>query len=143
MIKYLQENCEFDSNTPGLDIRAYKNDESDFRALLSEIERDDRFYPIVLVSNSFENKPLVNIDSLQEQLFGLAQVVTADGDIDSWEMERIVGRRYSAWGGAVNVIFPIGNRHFCPRRLILRDEILGWHEEDLNSISQIPFYHHS
>lgn len=124
VIKYLQRNCSISKDTVGLVLKGISNDEEVFRALLAEIERPERKHPIVLVSCDLSGKPLLNPRSLQEQLVGLAQVVVCDQSVDSWEMERTLGRRYSAWGGAINVIFPIGNRAACPRKLLLVDNLI-------------------
>lgn len=121
VIKYLQSNCSISKDTVGLGLKNISNDEEVFRALLAEIERPERKHAVVLVSCDLSGKPLLNPRSLQEQLIGLAQVVVCDQTVDSWEMERTLGRRYSAWGGAINVIFPIGNRSVCPRKLLLVD----------------------
>jgi hypothetical protein len=118
VIKYLQNNCNISKDTIGLSLKSISNDEDVYRALLAEIERPERSYPVVLVSCGSNGKALLNRQSLQEQLIGLAQVVVCDQSVDSWEMERALGRRYSAWGGAINVIFPIRNRSVCPRRLL-------------------------
>jgi len=124
VIKYLQNNCNISKDTIGLSLKSISNDEEVYRALLAEIERPERNYPVVLVSCDSSGKALLNPRNLQEQLIGLAQVVVCDQSVDSWEMERALGRRYSAWSGAINVIFPIRNRSVCPRRLLLA-EYLG------------------
>lgn len=131
VIKYLQDNCRISQNTVGLSLKTLNNEEETLRAFLAELERADRQSPIVLVSCDFNGKPLLNPRNLQEQLIGLAQVVVCDQSLDSWEMERILGRRYSAWGGAINVIFPIRNRSICPRRLLLTEYL-----EELKSNNQ-------
>ncbi|BCV65684.1 hypothetical protein TUM17387_10430 [Shewanella carassii] len=128
VVKYLQNNCNISKDTIGLGLKNISNDEEVFRALLAELERPERKHPVVLVSCDSSGKPLLNPRSLQEQLIGLAQVVVCDQSVDSWEMERALGRRYSAWGGAINVIFPIRNRSVCPRRLLLVE-----HLEELKS----------
>lgn len=128
VIKYLQSNCSISKDTVGLGLKNISNDEEIFKALLAELERPERKSPVVLVSCDSSGKPLINPRNLQEQLIGLAQVVVCDKSVDSWDMERVLGRRYSAWGGAINVIFPIGNRSVCPRRLLLIE-----HLEDLKS----------
>ncbi|MFB1118872.1 hypothetical protein RF240_21595, partial [Dickeya dadantii] len=53
----------------------------------------------------------------------LAQVVSTEGDIDSWEMERLLGRRYSSWDGAINIIYPVNTSGEAGTRLILPDQI--------------------
>lgn len=137
VIKYLQNNCQISKDTIGLSIKNISNDEEVFRALLAELERPERKHPVVLVSCDSTGKPLLNPRSLQEQLIGLAQVVVCDQSVDSWEMERALGRRYSAWGGAINVIFPIGNRSTCSRRLLLLEHLEELKNKDKYLISEI------
>ncbi|WP_411987131.1 hypothetical protein [Shewanella sp. YIC-542] len=137
VIKYLQNNCNVAKDTVGLSLKNISNDEDLFRALLSELERPERKHPVVLVSSDSSGKPLLNPRSLQEQLIGLAQVVVCDQSVDSWEMERVLGRRYSAWGGAINVIFPIRNRSVCPRRLLLVEHLEELKSNDKYLIGEI------
>lgn len=137
VIKYLQENCKLSHDTIGLSLKILNNEEETLKAFLVELERRERKNPIVLVSNNFDGKALLNPNKLQEQLVGLAQVVVCDQTVDSWEMERILGRRYSAWGGAINVIFPIGTRTICPRRLLLVENLEELKNSNRNIIGEI------
>lgn len=137
VVKYLQNNCNISKDTIGLGLKNISNDEEVFRALLAELERPERKHPVVLVSCDSSGKPLLNPRSLQEQLIGLAQVVVCDQSVDSWEMERALGRRYSAWGGAINVIFPIRNRSVCPRRLLLVEHLVELKSNDKYLIGEL------
>ena len=137
VVKYLQNNCNISKDTIGLNLKNISNDEEFFRALLAELERPERNHPVVLVSCDSSGKPLLNPRSLQEQLIGLAQVVVCDQSVDSWEMVRALSRRYSAWGGAINVIFPIGTRSVCPRRLLLAEHLEELKNNDIYLIGEI------
>lgn len=135
LINYLARNAEFSAGTVGLKPRNLSNADEDYRALSYEIEKTDRIYPLVLAS-CFEGKPLVDPEYLQQQLFGLAQVIYIDESSDSWKMAEICGRNYSAWGGAVNIIFPpVKHKDFCYTALLRREEL-----EDLQSQERNLFY---
>lgn len=137
LVGFLQKNARLDKDTIGQSVRRFKNYSDDYKALSAEIERAERTYPIVLVSNGENNKALINPIKLQEQLIGLAQVVCTNDEIDSWEMERILSRSYSAWGGAINIIFPSKGRSFCYSNLLLSNQIQTWLEEGTNVNHQI------
>ncbi|MBR9753652.1 MAG: hypothetical protein GYB56_02710 [Gammaproteobacteria bacterium] len=123
VIKYLQDNGLVSSSTCGYVVKEVGCDRSSLIALLSEIERKERSYPLVLVSSDNDGNYPVRPERLQEYLLGLAQVVICGEDIDSWEMEEILGRKYSAWSGAVNIIFPSKGGRTCRRKLFLSDEL--------------------
>lgn len=125
VIDYIRKNCALHHGIVGREHKKISNSEDDFRSLLADIERPERDYPLVLVSCDFDcGQPRVNIVRLQEQLLGLAQVVYCDNTIDSWDMEDVLTRRYAAWGGAINLIFPIGNKTQCARKLFTYDDLL-------------------
>ena len=96
--------AEIDPSTPGVGIKRAGRSTDEFRALARVIEDAGRRSPLVLVSPTREGEYLLNRRHLQEQLFGLAQVVEIHPDFNSYEMEQILGRWWSAWDGAVNVI---------------------------------------
>lgn len=123
VIKYLQENGLVSYSTCGYMVKEVGGDRNSLIALLSEIERKERGYPLVLVSGDNDGNYLVKPERLQEYLLGLAQVVICGHDIDSWEMEEVLGRKYSAWSGAVNIIFPSKGGRPCRRKLFLSDEL--------------------
>ena len=96
--------AEIDPSTPGVGIKRAGRNTDEFRALARVIEDAGRRSPLVLVSPTREGEYLLNRRHLQEQLFGLAQVVEIHPDFNSYEMEQVLGRWWSAWDGAVNVI---------------------------------------
>lgn len=124
LIDFLAKNADLDPNTVGLKVQKVSNND-DFRALSFDIDRTGRDYPLVLISSCKENgKPLVDPELLQSYLIGLAQVVWSDSNVDTWELESVLTRRYSAWDGAINIIFPSFGRDLCSRRLLLKDYLL-------------------
>ncbi len=138
LIRFLIQNAKLSSDTVGLRVKKFQNSINDFKSLSYEIERPDRNYPIVLVSNRPDDgKAYVNPNKLQEQLVGLAQVVYSHEEINSWDMEDCLTRRYSAWDGAINIIFPSFGRGFSRTRLLLSDMLETMREEDINITHEI------
>lgn len=119
LVNFLQSNGELHPETVGLKVLSFSNTRESLIALSYEIERKERKHPLVLVSNiKGSNKPVINPSKLQDQLFGLAQVVYSEDEINSWEMEEVLTRKYSAWDGAVNIIYPSFGRDSCHTKLL-------------------------
>lgn len=85
-----------------------------------------------MISHKFDGGTFVSPRTLQGHLLGLAQVVVVDEHMDSWLMERILGRRYSAWGGAINIIYPSFNGGPCRNKLYLIDELEDLQNSNVN-----------
>jgi hypothetical protein len=138
LVNFLQENGQLSPETIGLKVFNFSNSRESLKALSYEVERLERKYPIVLVSNiKGKNKPVVNPYKLQEQLLGLAQVVHSEDEINSWEMEEILTRKYSAWDGAINIIYPPFGRNYCHTKLLSQtviNEIISSGSHALQSI---------
>ncbi|CAJ1894033.1 hypothetical protein [Aeromonas sp. FDAARGOS 1417] len=125
LVNFLQQNAQLHDETIGLRVFNYTNTIESFKALSYEIERESRKHPLVIVSNLKKtNKPLINPIKLQEQLLGLAQVIHSHDDINTWDFENILTRRYSAWDGAVNIIYPSYGRGFCHTKLLSQTTII-------------------
>ncbi|GAB2191956.1 hypothetical protein MAH1_35650 [Sessilibacter sp. MAH1] len=119
LVNFLQSNGDLHPKTVGLKLINFSGNRDSLKGLSYEIERKERKYPIVLVSNIKEtNKPVINPYKLQDQLLGLAQVVYSEDAVNSWEMEEILTRKYSAWDGAVNIIYPAFGRDVCHTKLL-------------------------
>jgi len=139
VVSNLQKNSSvrFGSQVPGLAIKHVGKNEESYRGLLYEIEEADRDYPIVLVSPTKEEKYLVKADHLQQDLVGLAQVVEVDSGFDSYVMEKILGKRWSAWDGAVNILHMPNQDGYVRSKVFLSDEIELWGDTQHDRISQI------
>lgn len=132
LINYLRQNCDLNETTIGLNIKELSTDEEAIRAFLYEVERQDRKTPLVLVSHKFDGGTVVSPRTLQGHLLGLAQVVVVDEHMDSWLMERILGRRCSAWGGAINIVYPSFNGGPCRNKLYVIDELDNLQKSGIN-----------
>lgn len=137
LVKYLHENLVLDQDTVGKTVQQYNNTTDSLRSLSVEIDRPERTYPIVIISNDDYNNPAINPQRLQEQLLGLAQVISTQDDIDSWEMERHLSKRLSAWGGAINIVYPPNGKGHCYNRLLLNTILNEWAAAKKNINSEI------
>lgn len=142
LVSFLLRNASFNPQTTvGLRVQKIRNNPDDFKALSFEVERPERNYPLVFVSNcKKDNQPLVDPKTLQEQLVGLAQVVYSEEEIDSWELEETLTRQYSAWDGAINIIYPSFGRAYCHSRLMRRDTLADVTRSNENLIHHILSY---
>ena len=124
LVEQLIKTCNPATETPGLKVKTL--DENSAKAFLREVEREARGYPLVLVSCSRDGKYPVEPERLRSVLTGLAEVVTVPSGVDTFAIEEEVGRRHMAFGGAVNVVFPVrrGSRdRFCETVLMRPDAI--------------------
>lgn len=124
LVEQLIKSCKPIGKTPGLLIK--RLDEDSAAAFLYEIEREARSYPIVLISCTREGMYPVEPERLRSILTGLAEVVVVSAGVDTFAVEEVVGRRHMAFGGAVNVVFPVrrgGNERFCETVLLRPDAI--------------------
>ena len=134
LIRYLTRNilsakdAAFAGAVPGEILRTVGQNSDSYRGLLAEIERRDRDSAIVLVSATREGEYLIDPIELQKTLFGLAYVVQVKAGSDSYEMEKILGQKWSAWDGAVNVL-ATPSASGVRSRYFLRDAIRDWGEE--------------
>jgi hypothetical protein len=143
LIRYVVSNiqaakdADFASAVPGVAIKSVGEDRDSYRALLAEIKRCDREGPIVLVSPTRDGNYLINATDLQKKLVGLAQVVQATREFNSYEMSEVLGQQRSAWGGAVNVLSMPTATGYVHGRYSLADMITGWGDTQNQRISQI------
>ncbi len=144
VIRYILSNvasnnwdASFAKVLPGQMLRRVGQDRDSYRALQFEIERSSRNAAIVLVSPTPEGEYLIKPSKLQSTLIGLAHVVRVLPDSDTWEMAKILGRQWSAWNGAVNVLsIPSQAGGIVRNRLFLQDEMHDCGEE-VQRISQV------
>jgi len=130
-------NAYVNPSTPGRHIKHIGQSSDDYRAFLTEIQNPQRGFPLVMVSPDKAGSYLIDREHLRDQLFGLAQVVEVAEDFNSFEMEAVLGRYWSAWDGAVNVIrtpHPSGKIIGTP---ILSDQILAQGQTQRERISHI------
>ncbi|YCO01528.1 hypothetical protein ACB087_01115 [Vibrio sp. VNB-15] len=132
VVKYLSDSRLLKRDTVGLKVN-FLNTTDDIRALKWEIFRPERDFPLVLVS---KNKFIHNI-GLQQQLLGLAQVVVFPEETDDGFMESVLTKRYSAWGGAVNIVRPLFGGEVPRNSLILSEQIDNWKRDGVHILHEL------
>lgn len=143
LIRYIASNIEkspdasLDSSVPGLAIKRVGSSRESFRSLTFDIESSERDFPIVLVSPDRDGNYLVKPEHLQQDLVGLAQVAKVDENFDRYLMQEVLGRRWSAWDSAINILHMPMPSGYIRSRLFLSDAILDWGETQHDRISQI------
>ena len=104
-------------------------EDRDIEELVRLVESPARRHPIVLVSlDKFSERPLVDTHRLASQLVGLAEVFLIANKFANFRFTQALGQARSAWGGAINLIFPPHNQ-FIPTRLLRPDAIARLAEE--------------
>jgi hypothetical protein len=124
LVQQLVAVCRPVGHTPGLIVK--RLDEASAPAFLREVEREERASPIVLVSCPRNGAYPVEAERLRSILVGLADVVDVPSGVDTFAVQEIVGRRYIAFGGAINILFPMrrGDRGlFCETVLFRPNDI--------------------
>lgn len=117
-----ETDVQFAAGSIGYATKWVGRDLDSYRGLLADINNRDRKYPLVLVSPDNQGSFVVDPERLQRTLFGLAQVVGVDREFNSYDMEETVGREYSAWAGAINIIrTPHRNGRVFSDLILLRD----------------------
>jgi len=140
VIRYLVENvrsarhADFSNAWDEAPLRVGADDDS-YRAFLVEIERQGRKSPIVLISATEEGNYLVDPSKIQSTTVGLAQVVRVLPEANTYRMEEILGKEYSAWRGAINILAPPSPFGRVRSRRFLHDDIQHW--EATEALSQI------
>lgn len=138
VVEQLTQQCRPSGFTPGLKVKRL-NEES-AAAFLSEVEREDRHWPIVIISSARDGTYHVSPERMRSLLVGIADVVEVKNDVDTFKVEETVGRRYGAWGGAVNIIFVArkGERvKFCETVLFRPNELVELVEDGRTVESEI------
>lgn len=125
LIEQLIQSCNPLGQTPGLRVKKLTLESAP--AFLREVERHERDYPIVVLGPNRDNDYPVTPERLRSILVGLADVVCIPPEEDTFAIEEIVGRRFIAFGGAINIVFPSrqGDRGIFNETVLLRpDEII-------------------
>lgn len=122
LVEQLIQSCNPLGQTPGLKIKQLTLESAS--AFLREVEREGRNYPIAILSVNRDNEYPVDPERLRSILAGLADVVCIPAEENTFAIEELVGRRFMAFGGALNIVFPgrQGDRGFFYETVLLRSE---------------------
>jgi hypothetical protein len=124
IVELLIRNCTPVGQTPGLSIIRLTDENA--AAFGYEIEHESRRHPLVEMSCDREGHYPILPERLRSVLIGLAQVVEIPDGADTFKIEGILGRRYSSFGGAINIVFPFRKTDeggFCKTVLLRPDQI--------------------
>lgn len=125
------------NDVPGVTIKSIGTDAPNYIAFKAEIERENRDFPLVLVSPTADGRYLINTSHLQDALFGLAQVVEVIPGFDSFEMEENLGKVWSAWQGAINILQTPRSNGFVHGSLLRASDIEAFGERQGERVSHI------
>jgi len=143
VIRYVVKNVEqtptasFAPSVGALEVKSVGEDMDSYHALAVEIGRQERDCPLLLVSPTKEGEYLLDVEDLQQVLIGLGQVVQIHRNFNSYDMAEVLGQQFSAWGGAVNVLFTPTPTGIVRNKLFLSDEILDWGSNQHERISHL------
>ncbi len=132
VIRYLMDiiesgvDAEFAAGTVGVALKMVGDSVDSYRGFLADLQHVDRDWPIVLVSPTRDGEYLVRPEQLQKSLLGLAQVVQVHLGFSSWDMEENLGRRFSAWDGAINIIKAPNRQGVCSTSICLGSSVKDW-----------------
>jgi hypothetical protein len=124
IVQQIIDRCSPAGATPGLVLKGLTVENA--KGFGYDIEHESRKHPLVLVSCDRNGAYPVLPSRLQSVLVGLAQVVEISLDVDTFALAQILGRGYSAYGGAINIIFPYRQTEsggFCQTELLRPDRI--------------------
>jgi hypothetical protein len=138
VVEQLTQQCRPSGFTPGLKVK--RLDEDSAAAFLREVEREDRHWPIVIISSARDGTYPVSPERMRSLLVGIADVVEVTNEVDTFKVEETLGRRYGAWGGAVNIIFLARRAErakFCETVLFRPNELAEMGEDGRTVESEI------
>jgi hypothetical protein len=138
IVELIANRCKPGSETPGLSI--IKLSEGNASAFGYEIERSTRRHPIVEISCDRNGQFPVLPERLRSVLVGLAQVIEIPATANTFRIEETLGRKYSAFGGAINIISPYRATEsggFCKTLLFTPDQLSELTETGLSIESEI------
>jgi hypothetical protein len=104
LVKQLLETCRPLGQTPGMSIKRLTVGNAE--SFLRSIEYGKREYPIIVLSANHDGVYYSDPEKLRSIVMGLADVVCIPKEENTFAIEEIVGRRYMAFGGAINIVFP-------------------------------------
>lgn len=120
----------FDEGTVGFSPKVLRSTLDETTEFQYEVFRQDRRYPIVLISQPDEYSFWRDVAFIQLRLFGLAQVVEIPSSDDGLALRDMLGDRLSAWNGSINVIGAPGRSGRIWSQVAVLDEIETWGDDD-------------
>lgn len=138
LVPLLLENCNPVERTPSLSEKSL--DEWNAMAFYQEIESQERRYPLVVASCDNDGVYSVDLGRLRSVLAGLAEVVEIPWMVDTYKLQDVLGRRYIAFAGAVNILFLPRRRDgevICENVLLKADHLLELQAEGKDVANEV------
>lgn len=134
--KFQCKSGDFKLNTDSIVI-----DKDNVRGLIDLMVSDKRKLPIILLSTDpYTEKPIINNFMLQDKLIGLAHVVVLHDKWASFALTDAVGKQYSCFNGAIKLYWPNFSLNCDPKKHpILLPEKINKISFDYDDISQFFF----
>lgn len=106
VVSEILNRCEVDPRTPGKEVKTLIPSSLDeFRAEIADVNRR---HPIIVVSSDdFSEKPLVDTNDLRRRLVGLAQTYLIADKRAAWKLREVLPSYHTAWDGSITVISPV------------------------------------
>jgi len=130
VVNELLNRCNPASSTPGLSVIELHEDNAQ-KFLDKLVQSPVRRHPILVISPTVDGRYPVDPGEMLFYLGGLADVAKIQPEADSYAVQQILGSRYAAWHGAVNLIHPPlqtdGSNIRSSNQLFLLDDIQMMH----------------
>jgi hypothetical protein len=105
LVQVILDACRVSTNTPGPSTKSL-DDEYAAEAFRLSIEDRSRRHLYVVVSPTLAGAYAVEPARLASLLVGIAEVIVIPPTADSFAIADALGKKYSAWRGAVNILYP-------------------------------------
>ncbi|MBF0344323.1 MAG: hypothetical protein HQL06_08845 [Nitrospirae bacterium] len=129
--KEIIRRCNISDRTKGYTVKYITS--ADVQIFKKKVYSKQRRYCIVLIStNPQTGLSLVDIDLLQALLAGIAEIYVIPNPFDSLSYTDALGKKHSAWGGGINILFPIDKNKHVGTRLLLPEYLLTNREKGLS-----------
>ncbi len=122
VVRALVQNCGLVAPSPEALVHELNAD--NVSAFADDVYRSDRQYAIILISREpFSERYFVQPSAVLDHVCGLARVVAIPNKAHTKTISDEIGRRFSAWGGAINVIMPPLRNGFVPSQLVTAEQL--------------------
>lgn len=103
VILEIVKNCKPVGGTPGTEI--LEIDETNTEIAKYLILDPNRQHPVIIISPYADGTYPIDVEKLRELVVTIADIVKIKPNADTYEISRQLGGRYSAWRGAMNIVF--------------------------------------
>jgi hypothetical protein len=126
LVRDIADACPLAGLTPGQRVITLNDDPDAAEAFLYGVQDERRKQAYVLISPDLEGHYLIDVERVRSLLIGLADVVVISPSADTYFLERVLGRQFAVWRGAVNIIFPqvrFTDRQFIETRRLRSEDL--------------------